>query len=185
MKNGFVVLCGPSGSGKSTLIQKILETKSDKLDRIVSYTTRKKRPFELHGKDYFFISEKEFMNKKNQGLLIEWSKIYGAYYGSSKEQAENCWRRGLSVIKDLDLNGLKSIQKIYPKSLSIGILVSSGDELKKRILKRGGGESLSTRLKACLLEMKDLQQFCQVKIYNDHIDQAVLELKKEIEKYLD
>ena len=186
MKNGFIVLCGPSGSGKSTLIQRVLELMGDRLDRIVSYTTRKKRPLEQHGKDYFFISEKEFLEKQNKGQLIEWSKIYGAYYGSSKEQVLDRWRKGFAVIKDLDLNGLRAIEKLYPKSLSVGVLVSSEEEIKKRVLKRGEdrGENLSARLKACLKEMEDLRQFCQVKIYNDQIDTAVLELKKEIEKYL-
>lgn len=186
MKNKFIALCGPSGVGKSSLIEGILKDMGKKLIRTVSYTTRKKRLNELHGKDYFFISKEEFFKKRKNGEFIEWTYVYNDYYATSKSQIQSCWKNNKAVIKDLDIEGLKSVKKIYPQSLAVGVLVSSDQEIRKRIEKRRAdfGENRKIRLDSYVKEVEEIKKLCSLRIFNDYFEKAVLLLKKEIEKYL-
>ena len=84
MKRGkILVIVAPSGTGKSTLIEK-LQKEITSLEWSVSYTTRPRRQGEIHGQDYFFITEKEFVIRKDNNEFVEWAKVHSNYYGTSK-----------------------------------------------------------------------------------------------------
>ena len=185
-KNPFIVLCGPSGSGKSTLIEKVIKEGPWPLVRTVSCTTREKRAGEVEGRDYFFISRQEFLEKREAGAFVEWAEVYGDHYGTLKEQAAKAWEKGQVVIKDLDIQGLKSVKKLYPQALAIGVFVSKGGELEERVNKRRADSSQkrALRLESAEKEAGQIQKLCPHHVLNDHLDTAFLSLKKMIEKYL-
>lgn len=185
IKNPFIILCGPSGAGKSTLLKNMIQD-IQILTPTISFTTREKRPFEEDKKDYFFVSKEKFFQKISNGEMLEWAQVYGYYYGTSKEQVEEIWNDGKTVIKDLDLQGLQSVKESYPQSLTVGVFPSSKEEAKNRMAKRKASpnENQMLRLEAYTSEVEQLEQCVDVKIINDNLKQAVLELKKEIKKYL-
>ena len=185
IKNSFIVLCGPSGVGKSTLIQNLMN-EMDCLTLLISYTTRKKRPLETHGREYFFISQAEFSEKIKRDELLEWSQVYGHYSGTAKEQIESIWKKNQVAITDLDLEGVKSIRKIYPQSLIVGVFTANQQEAKNRIFQRDTAteESKELRLKAYEYEVMELKKYSDVKIINEDLEKACQKLKNEIKQYL-
>src|SRR3989338_11140426 len=101
MKKGNIFfVIGPTASGKTVIINYILKNKKNIL-RAISYTTREKRPREINGIDYFFVSEEEFKNLIKQNKFIEYSKVYGNYYGTGKDSFSNIAERSdLRTIKE-------------------------------------------------------------------------------------
>ena len=184
-KQAFIIISGPSGVGKSTLIKMVLKS-MPVLTSTISYTTRPKRPKEVDQKDYFFITQEEFTQKQKQGDFVEWTHIYGYNYATSKDQIQSCWDKGKAIIKDVDIEGLKSIKRVYSQSLAVGIFAVSRADIKNRIEKRNVdfGKDLDMRIQAQAREIKDLNHHADVQIINDCIEKAYHELKKEIEKYL-
>ena len=184
-KQAFIIICGPSGVGKSTLIKVILKSMPGTISTI-SYTTRPKRPQEVNQKDYFFITKEEFTKKQKQGDFVEWAHIYGYDYATGKDQIQSCWAKGKAIIKDVDIQGLKSIKRVYPQSLAVGIFASSREDIKNRIEKRNVdfGKDLEMRVQAQVREIKELNHHVDVQIINDCLEKACQDLKKEIEQYL-
>jgi len=132
----IVILSSPSGEGKTTLVKEISKKKNFKIS--ISHTTRKPRSNEINGKDYFFISEKEFKDLINKNKFLEYAKVFNHYYGSSKDAVLEKLRNGENVIFDIDWQGTQQIksQKLDYKILTIFILPPSRDELYKRLLNR-------------------------------------------------
>ena len=132
----IVILSSPSGAGKTTLVKEISKKKNFKIS--ISHTTRKPRSNEINGKDYFFISEKEFKDLINKDKFLEYAKVFNHYYGSSKDAVLEKLRNGENVIFDIDWQGTQQIksQKLDYKILTIFILPPSRDELYKRLLNR-------------------------------------------------
>ena len=186
MQKGFIILCGPSGVGKSTLRDEVLKSMPEALAPALSCTTRPQRPYEKDGKDYVFLNDADFLKEKESGRLIESAQIYGHWYGTRKKEVESAWKKGLSVIKDVDIQGLKAIKRIYSWSLAVGVLISSPEELKQRILKRNTefGENLDKRLQSYRRESLEISKHADIQIFNDDFQKTAKNLKKEIEKYL-
>lgn len=184
-KEAFIAVCGPSGVGKSTLVQKALQD-MEFLISTVSCTTRSQRPNEVHGKNYFFITKEEFLSRKEKGDFLETTYVYGHYYATSRQQVQSCWEQGRAIIKDFDLEGVKSIKKIYPRSLLVGV-IAEPHKTKNRIEKRNVdfGKELSLRIQSQQFsELKELKKYVNVQIMNNNLEKAYQDLKKEIEKYL-
>ena len=185
IKNGFVVLCGPSGAGKSTLIQSVIKDMSQVVLSI-SCTTRQRRPFETHGKDYFFLSKKEFLEKKQKGEFVEWTEVYGHYYGTTHHQLESIWKQNKVAITDLDLTGIQSVKKLYPHSLVVGVFTSNQKEAMNRLSQRGASpdDNKELRLKAYKDEVSELQRYSDIQIVNEDLKKACQILQNEIKRYL-
>ena len=181
----LIVFCGPSGVGKSTLIQKILE-EIDSIELSISCTTREKRPFETPGKEYFFLSHDEFLEKMKKDELAEWASVYGHYYGTAKAQLESIWNKNKIPITDLDLQGVKSIRKLYPQSLTVGIFTTNQKEAISRISQRDSSpnENKELRLQAYKEEVSEFQKYSHVQIVNENLDEAYQRVRSEIKKYL-
>ena len=186
IKNAFIIISGPSGVGKSTLIQKMLQNPKLNLAQTISSTTRQKRPSEKDKKDYFFLSKEEFIRRVQEAYFLEWAKVYEHYYGTSKEQVENIWNQGKSVIKDLDIQGLKSVCESYPQSLAVAVLASSPESAKDRMSERGVSpdENKNIRIKNYQKEVEELQKCSHAQIINDDLAKAEQELTQIIESYL-
>ena len=136
-KDGIiVVLSSPSGAGKTTLVKKIAQENNFKIS--ISHTTRKPRTNETNGKDYFFTSEEEFKNLIQNKDFLEYAKVFGNYYGSSKNQVLENLNKGENVIFDIDWQGTEQIkkQKLNYMLITFFILPPSKSELFNRLKNR-------------------------------------------------
>ena len=132
----FVALAAPSAGGKTTLCRKVLERYPDTCLSI-SHTTRKPRGAERDGVEYHFVSEEEFQRLIQAGRFIEWAKVHGNYYGTSRDYLEGQCAKGKVVLLDIDVQGVESLKKVFgQRVLSIFILPPSMAELEKRLRAR-------------------------------------------------
>lgn len=136
----LIVLLGPSGVGKTTICKKILENRSD-IHFSISATSRPKRRGEQDGKEYIFLSEKEFKEWIDKGLFIEYAEVYGNFYGTPKRFLEENLAQGHHVLMDVDVKGAKYLMQLYPDGLYFFIIPPNTRELKKRLLKRNTDEN--------------------------------------------
>ncbi len=132
----IVILSSPSGAGKTTLVKKI--SKENNFQISISHTTRKPRFNEIHGKDYFFVTDLEFQNLILNNKFLEYAKVFNHYYGSSKDVIINKLNKGQNIIFDIDWQGTQQIknQKLNYKVITIFILPPSREELYKRLINR-------------------------------------------------
>ena len=133
----LVIFSAPSGSGKTTVVRHLLDTNPN-LQFSVSATTRKKRPNEVHGKDYYFLTQDEFESKLANGEFLEYEQVYdGLYYGTLKSEVERIWDNNKSVIFDVDVVGGLNIKRIYgKKALAVFLRPPSVEELMERLKRR-------------------------------------------------
>ncbi|MBI1305291.1 MAG: guanylate kinase [Bacteroidetes bacterium] len=133
----LVIFSAPSGSGKTTVVHHLLKV-NPKLSFSVSATTRKQRPGEVDGVDYYFLSREDFQNKISKGEFLEYEEVYqGLYYGTLKSEVERIWSNGNAVIFDVDVVGGLNIKKIYGKqALAIFLRPPSVEVLMERLKRR-------------------------------------------------
>ena len=132
----MLVLSSPSGAGKSTIARNLLNRFPD-LKLSVSVTTRARRGSEIDGTHYHFISEKEFIRRRDSDALLEWAEVHGNYYGTPRDPAEQTMREGRDMLFDIDWQGGKQLmEKARADVVSIFILPPSMDELKRRLVRR-------------------------------------------------
>ena len=134
-KGKLFVVSSPSGGGKSTICKQLL-LKIPELEYSISTTTRQPRDNEKNGKDYYFISKDEFMKMIENDKFIEWAKVHGNYYGTSREVVDNYIDNGKNCILDIDIQGGKQIKEKYKKAVLIFIVPPSIQVLEDRLKKR-------------------------------------------------
>ena len=155
MREGLIVLLvAPSGAGKSAIIDGVISELRN-LERIVTYTTRPKRPGEVKGLEYHFVTTEEFERLKAAGQLAEWQAFYGHQYGSSRARLESAIARGLGLIGAYDVLGSLELMSKYPRNATtIFILPPSVEELRRRLVGRYGAETEEGRVRLERLEME-------------------------------
>lgn len=173
MSRGLLfIISGPSGAGKGTICQRLKEQGSIELS--VSMTTRKPRPGEIDGKNYYFVSEEEFIETINRGGFLEYAKVYGNYYGTPKDIVLAQLEANKDVVLEIDIQGALQVKESYPKGVFIFILPPSMAELRKRITGRGSESEadINLRLGETLKEVAyiDRYDYC---VINDEIEEAV------------
>jgi len=171
------VISAPSGSGKTTIRKKLLRGLKGTVYSI-SHTTRKPRPAEIHGSDYFFISSSEFKKKIERGYFIEWARVHDNYYGTPRDLLESCIRKRKDILLDLDIKGCLNIKKKYPNSISIFLLPPSLNELKKRLKlrKEDSTRTINKRLKNAKGEIKKIYNYDYI-VINDRLESAIKRIK--------
>lgn len=133
----IIVIVAPSGTGKSTLIKR-LKKDFPELVESVSFTTRPKRPDEIEGLHYHFISEKDFENKIAEDDFLEWAQVHSNFYGTSKKFVQQMLDEGKDILFDLDTQGTDSIKEYFSHlAHSVFIAPPSIEELEKRLRIRG------------------------------------------------
>lgn len=188
MKTGKIfVLSGPSGSGKTTLHNSLLRDKkiSQKLVKLVSATTRKRRGKEKSGKHYLFFTKKDFLSCAKRGYFLEWQKVFTDYYGTPKVNAEKVLKTGKNVLLCIDVKGAKVIFRKRKDAVGIFIKAPSVAALKTRLKKRGteDASTVSRRLAVAKQELKEAKRYRYV-VVNDKLSKAVSKLKNIIKKEL-
>ncbi|MFL3025919.1 MAG: guanylate kinase [Candidatus Neomarinimicrobiota bacterium] len=172
MKNLFIITA-PSGSGKSTLCKEILK-RENKIQLSVSHTSRKMRPDEKNGVDYFFVTKEEFLYGIENDDYIEWDFHFDCYYGTSKSQIEQSIDNKTPLLLELDVKGAVSIQKLFPNmTTSIFVEPPNLNELIQRLEKRGSDtqEEIEKRLQRIELELSYKSNF-DFSIVNDKLEDA-------------
>ena len=171
----LVVLSGPSGAGKDAVLKRMKEL-GYPFHFVVTVTTRPKRPGEVDGVDYYFISEEEFADMLARGELLEHAVVYGQHKGIPKRQVREALASGKDVILRIDVQGAATIRKMVPEAVLIFLTASSEKELLRRLKRRKTEtpEELERRIATVREEMKRLPEFDYVVINRDGaLDEAV------------
>jgi guanylate kinase len=169
----MLVISSPSGAGKSTIARNLLEADPD-LSLSVSVTTRQRRPSEIAGRHYHFITQREFERSRDSEALLEWAEVHGNFYGTPREPVEAAMSAGRDMLFDIDWQGAQQLQEKMPADVvSIFILPPSMTELQSRLHRRAEDteEVIQTRLANSRAEIEHWREYDYV-ILNDDLSVA-------------
>lgn len=170
----LIIFSAPSGAGKTTIVRHLLAQELG-LAFSVSATTRPKREHEVHGKDYFFMSEDDFKGSIDAGEFVEWEEVYpGRYYGTLRSELERIWAEGQHALFDIDVIGGLDLKELYQaRALAVFVSPPDIDALEKRLRSRGTEDeaTLRTRVEKAEHEMSFADRFDAI-IINDDLDTA-------------
>jgi guanylate kinase len=171
------VVTGPSGAGKGTLIKGLIERRDD-LEVAISATTRPQRPGEEDGRDYYFLTEAEFVARIEAGKFLE-HVVYvsGQRYGTLRSEVERIHATGKSCVLELETKGARAVRDAEPSAVTIFIAPPSFDELERRLRDRATESSgeIEERLELAREQMQEAGDFDYV-VLNDDVERAVTEL---------
>ena len=174
----MLVLSSPSGAGKTSICKKLLQ--QDKgLVLSVSATTRKRRPGEVEGKDYQFLSIQEFESRIKKSEFLEYARVFGNYYGTPVQLVERNLKSGVDVLFDIDWQGTQQLKARARQDLvSVFILPPSIKELEKRLFKRAQdtSEVVANRMSKSASEMSHYPEYDYV-IINHDLDKSVQQVQ--------
>jgi guanylate kinase len=171
----LIVLSGPSGAGKDVTIKR-MEARGFPFHFVVTATTRPRRPGEVDGVDYFFLSRDEFGRMIEAGELLEYAVVYSDYKGIPKSQVRQAMASGQDVIMRIDVQGAATVRSIAPEALFIFLVPSSEEELVNRLRERETetAAELERRIAAAREEMKRVTEFDYLVVNRDGaLDQTV------------
>ncbi|MDJ0647907.1 MAG: guanylate kinase [Xenococcaceae cyanobacterium MO_188.B19] len=176
----LIVITGPSGVGKGTIVRSLLQNHLE-LNLSISATTRKPRPGEAEGQDYYFISKEEFLEAIANSGFLEWAEYAGNYYGTPKAKIQELLDAGKWVLLEIELIGARAIADIFPDALRIFILPPSLEELEARIRQRGKDpeSAINQRLIRAKAEIAAKNEF-DICIVNQDLATAIEEVEKAI-----
>ena len=170
------VIAAPSGAGKTSLVHALVGRHPD-LRFSISYTTRRQRPNEKEGVDYFFVSRERFEALKRQGEMLESATVFDNLYGTGRSQVEAYLRSGQNVVLEIDWQGARQVREAMPDCVTIFIMPPSLGELERRLRERrtDSGEVIERRLRDAVSDMSHWDEFDHV-IINDEFQAAVAAL---------
>ena len=180
-KEGLVfVVSAPSGAGKTTLCKAITDSLGN-LRHSISYTTRRPRPGEKDGRDYFFVTEEKFRGMVQAGDFAEWAEVHSNLYGTSRQALDHIVSKGIDVILDIDTQGAKQIRKTFEKAMFLFILPPSLAVLEERLRNRRSddGEEIKKRMQRAHEEIREYAMYDYI-IINRDFDRALDELRSII-----
>ena len=185
-KNKVLVVVGPSGVGKDTVMQKVLEKYPDKFKKGVTHTSRKMRPGEKEGFNYYYVTEEEFLKLKENDGLVEHNFYNGNYYGLSKKELEDGTKGDKILYVIIDINGAKRVHDLGIPANFVAILPPSEETLEKRLKGRGteSEEVIKGRLETAKKETREIDSssFFNCKVYNDDLEKAILDMEENLKK---
>lgn len=183
----LIVFSGPSGSGKTSIVKKMLNKYPNLFGFSISATTRSKRSNEVNGKDYYFISKDEFIQRIKNDEFIEWEEVYdGFYYGTLKSEIDRLHQQGKHVLFDIDVEGGLNIKKMYAnKVLSVFVMPPSIEDLRKRLelRKTENEEMFNKRVKKASKEIEKSVFFDAI-VINNNLETVIQQAEKYIFEFL-
>ena len=179
MSNVYII-SAPSGAGKTSLVRGLCSSLPF-VKPSISFTTRKIRESEENGKDYYFISKKEFEDKIKSNEFLEYQDVYGHMYGSTLESVRSITSVGSDVILEIDYKGMLAVKKVLSQAISIYISPPSIEALKDRLLSRGEDDEnvINKRMASSKKEM-NYAQYADYILVNDDFNEALIILKSII-----
>jgi len=172
MNGMLVIISGPSGSGKGTVVKQLDPALGYAVS--VSVTTRKPRAGEAHGRDYFFITEEEFVRMRSENDLLEHFAYVGNYYGTPRSYVEEQIARGKIVVLEIEVNGALQVKEKFPEAVLVFLMPPTLTELQQRLIRRATEDAVTieARLKRALEEIPLIDQYDYL-VINDDLRQAV------------
>ena len=176
-KGRLIVISGPSGAGKSTIVFKAIEGRSD-MCFSTSVTSRKARPGEVDGREYFFIDRERFVEMIENDELLEHAEYVGNFYGTPRKFVEDKLAEGISVFLDIEVQGARQVSEKMPEAIKIFVIPPSLEELRNRLVKRGtdSPEAIENRLKRAREEYAEADFYDYI-VVNDKVEEAAAELQ--------
>ena len=178
--NIMVILSSPSGAGKTTITKKI-QQKYQSFKISVSHTTRKPRPNEVDGVDYYFVSHEKFKKLISEGKFYEYAKIFDNYYGTSKESVDEMIKKN-DIIFDIDWQGTQQLSKFKNlKLIKIYLIPPNKDELKKRLTKRNqdSPQEVERRFKAYDKDIQHWKDYDYI-VINENLENCYKQIENII-----
>ena len=173
------VISSPSGGGKTSLINKLFEdSRSMNFEKSISDTSRQKRQGDLEGKDYYFLSEKDFKDKIKKEKYVEYATVFGNFYGTSKEEIKTKYNNS-NLILELDWQGAYAVKELFDDAKLIFLVPPSLDDLKQRLIKRNldSSEAIERRLSEAKKEISKSEMYDYL-VLNDDFDKAFEDLSQ-------
>ena len=172
------VVSGPSGSGKTTLCREAVKRTDAQLS--ISATTRLRGKNEVDGKDYFFLTEKDFLEKVDEGEFLEHARVFENYYGTPAQAVRQQLDQGRDVVLEIDVQGAMQVFARRPDAVGILVLPPDNGELERRLTQRGRDSTdvIERRLQKAQQEVEQAQAdgHYQHTIVNDKLEKAIQEL---------
>ena len=175
-KGKLIVISGPSGAGKSTVVFKAIEGRED-VCFSTSVTTRKPRPGEVDGREYFFVDPDRFKEMVENDKLLEHAEYVANSYGTPRAYVEEKLEAGVNVLLDIEVQGARQVHEKMPDAVKIFIIPPSLETLEKRL--KGRGTDTERAIEARLIRARQEYQeadFYDYLIINDDADKAAKEL---------
>jgi len=171
------VVSAPSGAGKTSLCRAITDS-LENLTHSISHATRKPRPGEIDGRDYYFVSQERFRDMVQAGDFAEWAEVHSNLYGTSRRVLDDMISKGLDVILDIDTQGARQIKSKYDAAVFIFIMPPSLDILEERLRNRKSDheDEIRKRMQRAREEIRDYALYDYL-IVNRDFDRALTELR--------
>jgi guanylate kinase len=170
------VISAPSGAGKTSLVRSLLATRPN-LVASVSHTTRKPRPQEVEGRDYYFVTPARFRQLVDEGAFLEHATVFGNDYGTGRAQIEEKLAAGRDVLLEIDWQGARQVRRARPDCTRIFILPPSRATLEQRLRERrtDNPETIARRLADAATDISHYDEF-DYAVVNDQFELASSEL---------
>jgi len=170
-----MVISAPSGGGKTVVRSGLLKL-NKKFAFSVTCTTRARRPGEVDGKDYYFVTVEQFKRLRREGKLLEWAQVHGNYYGTPVKSAVDVLKKGRIPVMTIDVKGARSVKRIFPEAVTVFLLPPDLKTLVQRLRGRGEApENVAVRLETARSEIKVASTFDYL-VINDKLAETVREV---------
>ena len=178
MPGNLFVISAPSGAGKTSLVRSLTEG-DDALVVSVSHTTRPRRDAERRGEDYHFVDRERFAAMRAAGEFLEWARVYGHCYGTSRRGVQDEIAAGRDVILEIDWQGAAQVRRGWPAAVSIFVLPPSREALRQRLTRRAQDrpDVIAERTAAAVADLSHHEEFDHL-VVNDEFDAALAALRR-------
>lgn len=177
----LVVVSGFSGTGKGTIMKELLE-RYENYALSISATTRTPREGEVHGREYFFVTEERFLEMIEKDELIEYAQYVNHYYGTPSQYVLSQMEKGKDVILEIEIQGALKVKSRFPEAILVFVMPPNAEELKRRLIGRGteSMEIINARLRRAAEEAEGMEAYDYI-LVNDTLDACVEEMHRMIQ----